>query len=203
MSEDRVDIALLKERIAELEAQNRTLRAAQKACEFCDEPRVSRIAELEAELTMRREQAEGLQNQWVKDTQKIVKLEAHLKHAEGHVAERDGLRRDAENLRHLTKQCCEVFDCRPSELAAKVLEAQKNAARYLWLYPHHEVVRLLKIKAPSIPCPDKLEYCAVAHYGPVTKAMIDIAIDAALQPDRRVKDKQPFWENGGKDRRQK
>lgn len=34
-----------------------------------------RIAELEAELIMRREQAEGLQNQWVKDTQKIVALE--------------------------------------------------------------------------------------------------------------------------------
>ena len=46
-----------------------------------------RIAELEAELTMRREQAEGLQNQWVRDTQKIVKLEAQLKHAEGHAAE--------------------------------------------------------------------------------------------------------------------
>ena len=35
-------------------------------------------AELEAELTMRREQAEGLQNQWVKDTQKIVALEAEV-----------------------------------------------------------------------------------------------------------------------------
>ena len=46
-----------------------------------------RIAELEAELTMRREQAEGLQNQWVKDTQKIVKLEAQVKHCEGHAAE--------------------------------------------------------------------------------------------------------------------
>ena len=38
-----------------------------------------RIAELEAEVTMRREQAEGLQNQWVKDTQKIVALEAEVK----------------------------------------------------------------------------------------------------------------------------
>ena len=38
-----------------------------------------RIAELEAELMMRREQAEGLQNQWVKDTQKIVALEAEVK----------------------------------------------------------------------------------------------------------------------------
>ena len=38
-----------------------------------------RIAELEAEATMRREQAEGLQNQWVKDTQKIVALETEVK----------------------------------------------------------------------------------------------------------------------------
>ena len=38
-----------------------------------------RIEELEAEVTMRREQAEGLQNQWVKDTQKIVALEAEVK----------------------------------------------------------------------------------------------------------------------------
>ena len=40
----------------------------------CEEGK-ERIAELEAELMMRREQAEGLQNQWVKDTQKIVALE--------------------------------------------------------------------------------------------------------------------------------
>jgi chromosome segregation ATPase len=52
-------------RIAELEAQL-------KHCE-------GHAAELEAELTMRREQAEGLQNQWVKDTQKIVALEAECK----------------------------------------------------------------------------------------------------------------------------
>ena len=38
-----------------------------------------KIAELEAELMMRREQAEGLQNQWVKDTQKIVALETEVK----------------------------------------------------------------------------------------------------------------------------
>ena len=44
----------------------------------CEEGK-ERIAELEAELMMRREQAEGLQNQWVKDTQKIVALEANVK----------------------------------------------------------------------------------------------------------------------------
>ena len=43
----------------------------------CEEGK-ERIAELEAEVTMRREQAEGLQNQWVKDTQKIVALEAEV-----------------------------------------------------------------------------------------------------------------------------
>ena len=44
----------------------------------CEEGK-ERIAELEAELMMRREQAEGLQNQWVKDTQKIVALETEVK----------------------------------------------------------------------------------------------------------------------------
>ena len=60
MSEDRIDIALA-------EAYEGGLSAAK-----------SRITELEAELTIRREQAEGLQNQWVKDTQKIVALEAEV-----------------------------------------------------------------------------------------------------------------------------
>jgi hypothetical protein len=50
-----------------------------------------RIAELEAELTLRREQAEGLQNQWVKDTQKIVALEVKA----------EKLRVDAERYRWL------------------------------------------------------------------------------------------------------
>ena len=50
-----------------------------------------KVAELEAELMMRREQAEGLQNQWVKDTQKIVALEAEVKM----------LRKDAERYRWL------------------------------------------------------------------------------------------------------
>ena len=44
----------------------------------CEEGK-ERIAELEAEVSMRREQAEGLQNQWVKDTQKIVALETEVK----------------------------------------------------------------------------------------------------------------------------
>ena len=56
----------------------------------CEEGK-ERIAELEAELMMRREQAEGLQNQWVKDTQKIVALEV----------EAEKLRKDAERYRWL------------------------------------------------------------------------------------------------------
>jgi hypothetical protein len=39
-----------KERIAELEAQNKTLRAAQKACEFCDEAVEGKVAQLERQL---------------------------------------------------------------------------------------------------------------------------------------------------------
>jgi chromosome segregation ATPase len=76
-----------KERIAELaDAFNRV--CAENADFVAESIKADRrIAELEAELTMRREQAEGLQNQWVKDTQKIVKLEAQVKHCEGHAAE--------------------------------------------------------------------------------------------------------------------
>ena len=40
----------------QLERENQTFRAAQKACEDCDAPRVDRIAELERELATEREQ---------------------------------------------------------------------------------------------------------------------------------------------------
>src|SRR5688572_15674473 len=40
----------LKERIAQLEAENQTFRNAQKACEDCDAPTMERIAELEKAL---------------------------------------------------------------------------------------------------------------------------------------------------------
>lgn len=40
----------------QLERENQTFRAAQKACEDCDAPRVGRIAELERELATEREQ---------------------------------------------------------------------------------------------------------------------------------------------------
>lgn len=46
----------------QLERENQTFRAAQKACEDCDAPRVDRIAELErelAELTKWREMIDG------------------------------------------------------------------------------------------------------------------------------------------------
>jgi len=49
-------------RIAELEAQNKTLRNAQKACEFCDEPRVSRIAELEVQFAAVTTERDGLRS---------------------------------------------------------------------------------------------------------------------------------------------
>ena len=45
---DTIDEAA--DRLEELELKNQTFRAAQKACEDCDAPRVDRIAELEREL---------------------------------------------------------------------------------------------------------------------------------------------------------
>ena len=68
-----------------------------------------RIAELEAEVTMRREQAEGLQNQWVKDTQKIVALETDVKDLHADIA----------------------------RLTNEAYEREKDAARYRWLREKH------------------------------------------------------------------
>ena len=87
----------------------------------CEEGK-ERIAELEAELMMRREQAEGLQNQWVKDTQKIVALEAEVKM----------LRKDAERywwLRDVApKGCGEIADIRSNHSTAEI-DAAIDAAR--------------------------------------------------------------------------
>jgi hypothetical protein len=44
----------------QLERENKTFRAAQKACEDCDAPRVDRIAELERELAAERALADRL-----------------------------------------------------------------------------------------------------------------------------------------------
>ena len=87
-----------KARIAELEAQ---LKHAE-----------GHAAELETELTMRREQAEGLQNQWVKDTQKIVWLEAAVKML------REAMDRYSEDEMLLIERCakvCEVMGFKHSE----------------------------------------------------------------------------------------
>jgi len=46
----------------QLERENQTFRAAQKACEDCDAPRVDRIDELERELAAEREQVAILQS---------------------------------------------------------------------------------------------------------------------------------------------
>jgi hypothetical protein len=104
--------------------------------------------------------------QSVTDENRIAQLETDLKDL-------------YEDIKRLTDEAYK----REEQLAAVTAERdglRRDADRYMWLYPHYEVVHLLKIKAPSIPCPDKLKYCATAHYGPVTKAMIDIAIDAAI-----------------------
>jgi chromosome segregation ATPase len=46
----------------QLERENQTFRAAQKACEDCDAPRVDRIAELERELADQRAHSETIYN---------------------------------------------------------------------------------------------------------------------------------------------
>jgi hypothetical protein len=48
------------DRLEELELKNQIFRAAQKACEDCDAPRVDRIAELERELAAERALADRL-----------------------------------------------------------------------------------------------------------------------------------------------
>lgn len=54
-------IAEMTEFARELERENHAFRAAQKAREDCDAPRVDRIAELERELAAERELADRLQ----------------------------------------------------------------------------------------------------------------------------------------------
>jgi hypothetical protein len=62
----------------QLERENQTFRAAQKACEDCDAPRVDRIAELERELATEREQltanheATKLLSKWLEDEREIA-----------------------------------------------------------------------------------------------------------------------------------
>lgn len=46
----------------QLERENQTFRAAQKACEYCDAPRVDRIDELERELTTARDHNEDMRD---------------------------------------------------------------------------------------------------------------------------------------------
>jgi len=46
----------------QLERENQTFRAAQKACEDCDAPRVDRIAELERELADQKAHSEAIYN---------------------------------------------------------------------------------------------------------------------------------------------
>jgi uncharacterized small protein (DUF1192 family) len=50
----------------QLERENQTFRAAQKACEDCDAPRVDRIAELERELAVWKHEAKRLEAELAK-----------------------------------------------------------------------------------------------------------------------------------------
>ena len=63
--------------------------------------------------------------------------------------------------------------------AAFIIELWIDGRRYRWLIRNTSVSSELKLKPPPISCPDKLEGCCVAHYGPIPKEQFDAAIDAA------------------------
>jgi chromosome segregation ATPase len=54
------------DRLEELEMKNKTFRAAQKACEDCDAPRVDRIDELEREIAVWKHEAKRLEDEFAK-----------------------------------------------------------------------------------------------------------------------------------------
>jgi hypothetical protein len=54
------------DRLEELELKNQIFRAAQKACEDCDAPRVDRIDELERELAVWKHEAKRLEDELAK-----------------------------------------------------------------------------------------------------------------------------------------
>jgi hypothetical protein len=58
----------------QLERENQTFRAAQKACENCDAPRVDRIAELERELAVWKHEVETLRDQLKAEHETAVSL---------------------------------------------------------------------------------------------------------------------------------
>jgi predicted RNase H-like nuclease (RuvC/YqgF family) len=117
----------------------------------CEEGK-ERISELEAELTMRRKQAEGLQNQWVKDTQKIVALEAEVMEfrSRGNVAmsswdeERERALREGERVVALEADVKDLH----ADIARLTTEAytrdaecktlRVDAERYRWLRDKHD-----------------------------------------------------------------
>jgi hypothetical protein len=58
----------------QLERENQTFRAAQKACEDCDAPRVDRIAELERELVVWKHEVETLRDQLKAEHETAISL---------------------------------------------------------------------------------------------------------------------------------
>ena len=104
----------------QLERENQTFRAAQKACEDCDAPRVDRIAELERELAAEREQVAILRSDERRLTQFAKDYRLRADEAEDQLtanheatklmgkwleAERELADRLAETLRFIDKEC--------------------------------------------------------------------------------------------------
>ena len=86
----------------QLERENQTFRAAQKACEDCDAPRVDRIAELERELQETRSDLEFRRGLYKLQSERVERLERELeqehqdrKQAEADVCRALGERNDA------------------------------------------------------------------------------------------------------------
>ena len=111
--------------------------------------------------------------------ERAKKLEFELasasKHCNETALERNALRDELAALKHDIERAV----AENTRLLNENLAMEKDAERYRWLYQRYGVARLVNVEAQPIPCPDKLPGCCVAHFGPITKEMIDAAIDAA------------------------
>ena len=98
----------------QLERENQTFRAAQKACEDCDAPRVDSIAELERELAAEREQVAILRSDERRLTQFAKDYRLRADEAEDQLAaERALADRLAESLDRTLQLMAESGDSPP------------------------------------------------------------------------------------------
>jgi myosin heavy subunit len=201
------DLDAALDRVAELEAQNRTLRNAQKACEFCDEPRVSRIAELEAQLAESKRDAKDLYEDIKRLTDEAYKKDEQFAAV---TTELDGLRSALVDLEYQTTKLNRFRD---RERHPDACIALANARTVLSLQSRPEQEKLAAVTAERdelrrdaerldliaqlfehkwngvIDSGSRTDWSLVGPYRHVVAKMegktFREAIDAALQPDRR------------------